>query len=161
MKVRQSDRVRGIVRERYVQPAIAAGNTRFSIRVRDVLKDAEATADFPRGRTPMVCSVLQSHKLLNETGLEIESIDGPPSRQSRTVVVHYRVAKHMVATDRSAKLSADKPGPAVERAVEAPAARAKRLSEKLRGLLKAELAEYGGAEGFVQWVRSDDEQGAA
>ncbi len=49
MKFRQSDLVQGIVRERYLQPAIAAGNTRLSIRVRDVLKDAEATADFLAG----------------------------------------------------------------------------------------------------------------
>lgn len=158
MKFRQSDRVRGIVQERYVQPAIAAGNTRLSIRVRDVLKDAEATPDFPRGRTPMVCSVLQSHKFLNETGLEIESIEGPPSRQSRTVVVHYKVAKHMGAADRS---PAVQQGPVTERVVEEPAAKAKRLTDKLRGLLKAELAEYGGAEGFLQWIRSDDEQGVA
>src|ERR1700679_1368613 len=88
---KQSDRVRGIVIEKYVKPALSAGNTRLSIRARDVLKDAEATEDFPRGRTPLVCNVLQSNKLLNQAGLELDRVEGPPSRQSRSVVVHYRV----------------------------------------------------------------------
>ena len=37
-------------------------------------------------------------------------------------------------------------------------ARAKRLTEALRGLLKGELKEHGGAEAFVRWIRSDDEE---
>jgi len=35
--------------------------------------------------------------------------------------------------------------------------RAYRLTESLRGLLREEIAEHGGAEAFVRWVRSDDE----
>ena len=41
---------------------------------------------------------------------------------------------------------------------ESPEERACRLTEKLRGLLKEELAEYGGAEAFVRWVRSDGDE---
>jgi hypothetical protein len=143
--LKQSDRVREIVVRYYVRPALQAGSSKLSIRAGDVLKYAEATGDFPRGRTPLVCNVLQSKKLLAETGLEIESVDGPPSRQSRKVVVHYRFADAGRA----------KPDPSV---VETPAERAHRLTEKLRGLLKEELAKYGGAEGFIRWVRSDDEE---
>ena len=40
---------------------------------------------------------------------------------------------------------------------ESPEERALRLTEKLRGSLKDELAEYGGAEGFMKWVRSDED----
>jgi hypothetical protein len=43
---------------------------------------------------------------------------------------------------------------------EDPTARAFRLTEKLRGLLKEELAEYGGGEAFLRWVRSEDEDAA-
>ena len=43
---------------------------------------------------------------------------------------------------------------------EDPAARAVRLSEKLRGILKDELAEYGGGEAFLRWIRSEDEDAA-
>jgi hypothetical protein len=144
---RQSDRVRDIVVERYVRPALNQGSRRFSIRAGDVLKHAEANQDFPRGRTPLVCNVLQSKKLLNEAGLEIESIEGPPSRQSRNVVVHYRVVEPVPG--RSGCMSSATP--------ETPAARAHRLTEKLRGLLKEEIAAYGGAEGFIRWVRSDED----
>jgi hypothetical protein len=35
-----------------------------------------------------------------------------------------------------------------------------RLTEKLRGLLKEKLAEYGGGEAFLRWVRSGDEDDA-
>jgi hypothetical protein len=147
---KQSDRVRGIVIEKYVKPALSAGNTRLSIRARDVLKDAEATEDFPRGRTPLVCNVLQSNKLLNQAGLELDRVEGPPSRQSRSVVVHYRV----VDSTRSMSSAVDDS----ETTQESPAARAHRLTEKLRGLLKEEIAAYGGAEGFIRWVRSDKDE---
>ena len=147
--IKQSDRVREIVISRYVRPVLEAGERRLSIRAGDVLKDAEATESFPRGRTPLICNVLQSQKLLRAAGLEIESVDGPPSRQSRTVVVHYRVAGGGRIATPSEPVS------------ESPAERAHRLTEKLRGLLKEELAEYGGAEGFIRWVRSDDDEDAA
>ncbi len=41
-----------------------------------------------------------------------------------------------------------------------PAARALRMTEKLRGILKEELAEYGGGEAFLRWVRSENENAA-
>jgi hypothetical protein len=44
---------------------------------------------------------------------------------------------------------------------ETPEAKALRLTEKLRGLLKEELAEYGGGEAFLRWVRGYDEEDAA
>jgi hypothetical protein len=34
------------------------------------------------------------------------------------------------------------------------------LTERISGLLKEELAEYGGGEAFLRWVRSDDEDAA-
>jgi hypothetical protein len=148
--LKQSDRVRGIVVQQYVRPALDQGSRQFSIRAGDVLKQAEASEDFPRGRTPLVCNVLQSKKLLNEQGLEIERIEGPPSRQSRNVVVHYRV----VDSNRSMSGAVDDS----QTTQESPAARAHRLTEKLRGLLKEEIAAYGGAEGFIRWVRSDEDE---
>ena len=39
-------------------------------------------------------------------------------------------------------------------------ARARRLTENLRGLLKQEIAARGGAEAFIQRVRSADEDAA-
>jgi len=40
---------------------------------------------------------------------------------------------------------------------ELPSHKANRLCESLRGLLKDELKEYGGAEAFIRWVRGWDE----
>jgi hypothetical protein len=141
--LKQSDRVRDIVLNKYVWPALKSGSERVSVHARDVLKDAEASADFPRGRTPLVCNVLQSKKLLQEAGLEIEGIDGPPSRQSRKVVVHYRLVDG---------------GPRVVQAPETHEEKANRLCEKLRGLMKDEIAAHGGAEGYIRWVRSDEDE---
>jgi hypothetical protein len=44
---------------------------------------------------------------------------------------------------------------------ESPKERAFRLTEKLRGLLKEEIAAHGGTEGFMRWVRSDEDEDAA
>jgi hypothetical protein len=43
---------------------------------------------------------------------------------------------------------------------EEPGAKAERLTERLCGLLKEELAEYGGGDAFLRWVRSEDEKDA-
>jgi hypothetical protein len=99
---------------------------------------------------------LRTSKFLRENGLEIESIEGPPSKLSPTVVVKYRLARE------DARAVADRaryPGMA-EATHETPADRAFRLTEKLRGIMKDELASYGGGEAFLRWVRSEDEDAA-
>lgn len=40
------------------------------------------------------------------------------------------------------------------------AARAKRLAEKLRFRLKEAMAQHGGSEAFLLWLRSEDEETA-
>ncbi len=137
--IKQSDRIRQLVSEQYVRPALRAGQVRLSIKVRDVLKAAEATADFPRGRTPLICEVLQGKKLLSEHGLEIESVDGPPSKQSRTVVVHYRLADGLVQRD-DGKGEGNKTDPLLE----------------LAGILKGAFCE--GVDTFIRNIRMDKEQ---
>ena len=139
-----SDQVRSVALDRYVKPALRSGQTSFSIQVRDVLDDL-APLGFPANSTPLVCNALRSSKFLKPSGLTITSVDGPPSKLSTTVVIHYRVAEAGAGV-REDSVSA-----------EDGAARAKRLAEGLRGLLKEELKEYGGAEGFVRWMRSDED----
>jgi hypothetical protein len=142
-----SDQVRSVAMDRYVKPALRSGQTSFSIKVRNVLDDL-APLGFPANSTPLVCNALRSDKFLKKNGLEITAVDGPPSKLSTTVVVHYR----SVGTETTEGRVSGK-----ERASEDGAARAKRLTESLRGLLKQELKEYGGAEEFVRWVRSDED----
>ena len=85
-----SDRIRLLVSECYAKPAMKFGNERLSIRVKDVLNDVVGDPD-ARGRTPAICEVLQGNKLLRESDLEIEGVESPPSRQSTTAVVYYRI----------------------------------------------------------------------
>lgn len=142
---KSTDQIRSVVMKKYIQPKINAGDTRFSVRVRDVLGDL-AKENFPQGRTPLVCAVLQGKTFVRDAGLEIEAVDGPPSKQSPTVVVHYRVRKSPVLNSASATVP------------ETSQQRATRLTEKLRGLMKDEIAAHGGAEGFLRWVRSDEDE---
>ena len=144
---RLSDQVRSVATDRYVRPAVRSGQTSFSIQVRNVLDDL-APLGFPANSTPLVCNALRSAKFLKLNGLTITSVDGPPSKLSTTVVVHYKVAE-LGGGVQQASLK--------EQSGEDGAARAKRLTEGLRGLLKEELKAYGGAEEFVRWVRSDED----
>ena len=152
-----SDLVRTVAAEKYVQPAILAGKTQFSVAVKDLMKDLLGKG-FPAGNYPQVCTALRTGKFLRENGLEIEGIDGPPSGLSTTVVVRYRVADSNPQRVRSVS-----PAPSTDanqQPDELPAARAHRLFEGLRGLLKEELAEYGGGEAFIRWMRSEEEEQA-
>jgi hypothetical protein len=151
-----SDQVRTLARAKYVQPAILTGQEQFSIPVRALLQDLQSEG-FPARNTPQVCTALQTSKFLRENGLEIECVDGPPKKMSTTVVVHYRVTKQAVRPTIWQHAPEDRP---VEPGPETPEEWAHRLTGKLCGLLKEELAEYGGGEAFLRWIRSEDE-GAA
>lgn len=151
-----SDQVRAMAQAKYVHPAIIAGKRQFSIPVKALLEDLQ-TDGFPARNTPQVCTALQTSKFLRENGLEIEGVDGPPSKMSTTVVVRYRIANRGVDSDAK---NTPLEGGRMEPHEEDPTARAFRLTEKLRGLLKEELAEYGGGEAFLRWVRSEDEDAA-
>ena len=157
MATKLSDRIRSLARDKYVRAAMKTGKAQFTIRVRDVLNDLKAEG-FPGGHTPQICSALQTTKFLRENGLEIDQVEGPPSKMSPTVVVRYRIAKSGQVAN-PVKTGEKASAPAGEE--ESPEARARRLTERLRGLLKDELAEYGGAEAFIRWVRGYDEDDAA
>jgi hypothetical protein len=147
MAIGSSDLVRRVTAERYVRPALSAGKSRFSVAVKDIMNDLQGTG-FPAGNYPQICTAIRTGKFLKEQGLEIEKVDGPPSGLSTTVVFHYKVAPPSIG-----------PAPTTENSEpqEDPRARARRLMEGLRGLLKEEFAEYGGGEAFIRWIRSEDD----
>jgi hypothetical protein len=154
MSLKLADKVRAIALQKYVQPAKKAGSTEFSIAVKDLLKDLEAV-DFPLNYTPLVCNSIKTKSFQRENHLEITRIDGPKSQTGTRVVFHYRLVDEGMGTEgRSSDASSR------DKKDEAPGARARRLTGKLQGLLKQELAGQGGAEAFVRWVRSDDEDAA-
>ena len=160
MNIGLSDRIRELAAAKYVKPAVQAGQGTLSIRVRDILNDLQAEG-FPPRHTPQICNALVTAKFLRDNCLSIERVEGPPSLQSPRVVVHYRVASSQQSPVPQTASPVENPPQSSESATqEDPSARAFRLTEKLRGILKEELAEYGGAEGFMRWVRSDDEDAA-
>jgi hypothetical protein len=73
------------------------------------------------------------------------------------VVVRYRVAD---SGARPAIKKSPLEGEDTAPDQEDPSDRAFRLTERLRGLLKEELAEYGGGEAFLRWIRSEGEDAA-
>ena len=155
MGIGLSDKIRALAKAKYVTPAVVSGRAEFSIRVRDLLSDLQ-TEGFSGGHTPQICSALQTSKFLRENGLEITNVEGPRSKMSPTVVVSYRVAK-----SGTKPVDANDPSSGKNQlAQEDPAARAKRVVDKLRGVLKEELAEYGGGEAFLRWIRSESEDAA-
>jgi hypothetical protein len=155
MNIGLSDRIRQFAKSRYVSPAIREGKSHFLIRVKDVNNELKAEG-FPSRHTPQICDALTGRKFLRENGLEIEKVEGPPSGQSPTVVVHYRVEEpgQLQPVEGAASRKQD------AAPTEDPTERAHRLTEQIRGLLKDELAAYGGGEAFLRWIRSEDEDEA-
>ena len=149
-----SDRVRTVALEKFVKQAVRAGKSRFSVPVRDLMSHLQA-GGFPERNWPQVCTAIQAGKFLRENGLEIEGVDGPPKKQSPTVVVRYRLAPPGETSVVGA------PGLTTggrETNTESPEAWASRMTERLRGLMKEEIAARGGAEGYMRWVRGYDEE---
>lgn len=150
-----SDQVRSVASEKYVLPAIRAGKSEFSVAVRDLMRHLEPLG-FPARNWPQVCTAIQAEKFLRAHGLVIEGVDGPPKKLSTTVVVRYRVANpgaNPGSTEPEAKLEQ-----AI--AVETPEEWAHRVTGKLCGLMKDEIAAMGGGEAFLRWVRGYDEEDA-
>ena len=150
-----SDHVRSVALEKYIRPAKLEGKTHFSVAVKDLMKDL-LPQGFPPGNYPQICTAIRAGKFLREQGLAIEGIDGPPKGLSPTVVVRYR----LIPGDSPAQ--SQKSGQPIQRAgsdlVETPAVRAHRALESLRGMLKDELAEYGGGKAFIRWMRSEEDE---
>jgi hypothetical protein len=145
------------IRERalrdYVEPALRDRRDTITIRVKDLMQKLESEG-FPKNRPAQFCSALQERHFLQEHGLVVDRIEGPPSGKSTTVVLHLRVQQ---AGTGGAASRAEKGGDIVPPSEETPRQWAERVTTNLRGLLKNELAEYGGTEGFIRWIRSEDE----
>lgn len=151
-----SDQVRARATMSYVRPAIQAGKRQFSISVKEFLRDLEAHG-FPSNHARQVCMALSSGKFLRENNIDIQSIDGPPSKTSTTVVIHYRLAPRKIQNQLYAQQDVQSPTHPTN---ETPEEWAHRLTGRISGLLKDELAEYGGGEAFLRWVREYDEENA-
>ena len=137
----KSDMVRQVVIDEYVEPARLSKGT---IRIRQGdLKAKMVTLGFPARNANQIGTSIEAEKFWRPLGLELCS----PKGQSRSADTIY---EFKFVGDPSASRSA----------VESPEERAFRLTEKLRGLMKDEIAAHGGTEGFMRWVRSDEDEDA-
>lgn len=151
-----SDQVRAVAKAKYVIRAEEEKKRSFPISVKELLQILEGNG-FPPNHARQVCTAITSGKFLRENGLEIERIDGPPSKTSTTVVVHYKfVSEQMKTADTTTALSED----STALSDETPEEWAHRMTGKLFGLLKEEITAMGGTEAFIRWVRSEDEENA-
>lgn len=147
-----SDQVRRVALRKYLRPAMAEGRVQVSVAARSLMDDLRPTG-FPANNWHQVCSAIQAKRFLRDNGLEIERVDGPPSKTSSTVVVHYRLPEEPRPSRNSAHEGVE------VTAEETPEEWAHRLTGRLRGLLKDEIGLMGGTEAFMRWVRSDEGDG--
>ncbi len=145
MSDRLTDRIRSYVISEYVVPARKQGKRKLSVSVRDV-RSGLAKHESMRGKSVVICQALQSKKFMDESAMVVESIDGPPSKKSTTVVMHYELVGQQPQAS----------GPESE--ITSPEKWAAEMVGKLFGLLKDEMAEYGGGEAYLRWVRSEEKE---
>lgn len=132
--MKDADRIRMLSRERYVIPARARKEDRFSIRVGDVIRDLKLSGHVLAGCSP-VCSALKTREFLQENSLRLVDKSGPPSGQSTTVTYTYE----FVAEEKKD----DKVGDRQD------------AWNRLRGALKDVFAELGGGENYLRNERAN------
>jgi hypothetical protein len=142
-----SERIRERAWDRYIEPQIQRGARQIAVAIKPLMKEMESEG-FKTNRPRQFCTALQKREFLREKNLELERVDGPPSGTSTTVVLHF-------------KYGGGGGGIASELPEGTSAARAQRAMDKLYGSMKDEIAAHGGAEAFIRWVRSDEEEDGA
>jgi hypothetical protein len=133
------DEIRRIAVQRFVAPAQDSCQREFSIPIKALIEQAEAEGMSTAQRTPAFCTAIQTRKFLETNRLKVASVDGPASKKSTTVVVHY-VFDELVAP------SLNSPG--------RPHSTQDSLME-LSGLLRGAIRE--GAAAFLRELRRDRE----
>jgi hypothetical protein len=131
-----TDVVRSRARAEYFEPARHAGRTHVVIQSGEFNKKLLEDKLIPSNRIPLVCNALKSRKLLKENHATLETMEGPPSGTSSTVVFTYRLEP---LPDGSAPNSSE-PSPAFNR---------------LRGMLQEAYHRLGGAEAFHRKERAE------
>lgn len=81
-----SDLVRSYVVEKYIEPA----RKRHDVSVQVVAGEVHRALKLSQ-RIPLVCNALRSDKFLRANNLELEKLEGPPSKQGPSVVFTYRL----------------------------------------------------------------------
>jgi hypothetical protein len=143
-----SERIRKRAWEKYISPQIQRGVRQVVLPIKPLMKELESEG-FPPNHPRQFCKALQKKSFLVEKGLVLRQIEGPPSGTSTTVILHFDIQGNPAP-----------PKCPTSDVAETPSQRAFRLTERVRGLLKEEIAAFGGTDAFMRWVRSDDEDAA-
>lgn len=133
------DEIRRIGGAKFVLPARQARREEFTIAVRDVMAQAQAEGMSTTGRAPAFCKAIRTREFRDANGIDEVGVEGPASKQSTTVVVHYRF-RHS-----SENVSA----PDGQVSVEVPEDPLLQLSGVLRGAIRE------GASAFLRELRRD------
>jgi hypothetical protein len=137
-----NERIRKRAWEKYIGPQIERGVRQIQVPIKPLMKELEAEG-FATNRPRQFCTALQKKEFLREKNLVLDRVDGPPSGTSTTVVLHFTYG-------------GDGGGASALKG-ETPTEWALRVTEPLYGLMKDEIAARGGTEGFMRWVRSDED----
>ncbi len=121
-----SETVRNYVRDQVIKAAVRRGDRSVSVNVGAVHRALGL-----HNRVPLVCAALKSKKFLEENGLRVLSVTGPPSGQSTTVTYTYEVLRREVSESSSND-------PLIA----------------LRGIAKEVFKKLGGGEHFIRNERS-------
>jgi hypothetical protein len=119
-----TERVRQYSSKQYIEPARKRGDVTVRIVAGDVHNAVHLS-----NRVPLVCQALESRKFIEENGLELEKVEGPPSGRSTTAAFTYRIKAS------GTTVSAETP--------EWPFLR-------LRGIAKDVFRSLGGGEEFIR-----------
>lgn len=136
--MRLHDEIRRIGENEFVVPARDGGKAEFPIAVRDLITKAGSAGISTVGRVPAFCNAIQTREFLDAHGLEVVRVEGPKSKLSTTVVVHYRFRNPTESI--AGPIRRDPPADPLMR---------------LRGVLKGAMRE--GAAAFLHELRRDKE----
>lgn len=118
-----SQAVRDALLRRYIEPARRSGH----LEVRVVAGDLVRALGMAR-RVPQVCNAMRTRRFLLQNGLEIIKQEGPPSGESTTVAITYRLSDAGANTRPSLM--------------------------PLYGILRSTLATEGGSEAYLRRERT-------
>ena len=127
--MKDADRIRMIGKEKYVVPARARNDSRFSIRAGDVVRELKLSG------VNQVCSALKTRKFLQDNNLRLAGSSGPRSGQSTTVIYTYE----FIGTPANTNQQQNRQD----------------AWNRLRGALKDVFAELGGGENYLRNERAN------
>jgi hypothetical protein len=151
MSTQWNEKLRQLAEQEYVLPA---RKTHAVVRIQQGdLYDKARKLGLPQSHANQVGTSLESRRFWEPRGLEMITPKG--QSRERTTVYEYRF-RDKPTNGNSHTLVGHRTDPEAE----TPSERAFRLTERVRGLLKDEIAAFGGTEAFMRWVRSDEEDAA-